>query len=126
MRKLLLICLFIVISTAPLWAVGTVCNQNCKVSWEANNPLIDPDLAGYKLYIGTTPGIYTTIKDIGLTTNEAAPFYPLAGFLLSDGQYYIMVTAYDTSGNESAPSNEVPFTMNVKAPDARSGVQISK
>ena len=52
------------------------------------------DLAGFKVYYGTTPGAYTSIVVGAVTT------YNLVG--LTKGQtYYFTVTAYDTSGYES-------------------------
>jgi hypothetical protein len=51
-------------------------------------------LAGYNVYYGTTPGVYTSLV-IGDVNS-----YQIVG--LTKGQtYYFTVTAYDTSGNES-------------------------
>lgn len=51
-------------------------------------------LAGYKVYYGTTPGVYTSIV-VGDVSS-----YQVVG--LSNGQtYYFTVTAYDTYGIES-------------------------
>lgn len=60
------------------------------------------DLAGYKLYYGTSPQpeIYATPVNVGAVITYTTPD-------LSPGTYYFVVTAYDTSGNESVPSNEV-------------------
>jgi hypothetical protein len=58
------------------------------------------DLAGYKIYYGTTSGTYTTSIDVGNVTN-----YTLTG--LTPGlTYYIAVTAYDKARDESGYSNE--------------------
>ena len=66
---------------------------------EDGSPLTD--LAGYKLYYGTSSGVYGTNLDIG---NDIT--YKLSN--LEDGiSYYFAVTAYDTSDNESNFSNEV-------------------
>jgi uncharacterized protein YjdB len=62
------------------------------------------NLAGYKLYYGTSPGSYTVVIDVGTATT-----YDIAGF--APGTYYFAVTAYDTSGNESSYSNEVSWTV---------------
>lgn len=68
------------------------------------------DLAGYKLYYGTSSGNYTMSHDVGNQTS-----YTLQG--LENGQtYYIAVTAYDTSGNESTFSAEVVITMTPAGP----------
>ena len=59
------------------------------------------DLAGYMIYYGTTSGSYIYYADIG---NEIS--YQIKD--LEEGlTYYFAVAAYDTSGNESAYSNEV-------------------
>jgi Fibronectin type III domain len=68
------------------------------VTWDANR---ESDLAGYRLHYGEAPGMYHTRLDVGLFTSAV-----ISG--LSPGQrYYVAVTAYDTSGNESAYSQEV-------------------
>ena len=62
-------------------------------------PLVD--LAGYKLYYGTSAGSYNTVIDVGNVATTAIPN-------LDEGIiYYFAVTAYDDLGNESGFSNEV-------------------
>lgn len=81
---------------------------NADLSWTAptlntdGSPLTD--LAGFIVYYGLTQGgPYTTEEQIndpaavGLITQDISP----------DGMYYFVVTAFDSSGNESAFSNEV-------------------
>jgi len=68
------------------------------LAWDAN---VESDLAGYKVYYGTASQSYGTPVDIGNLTS-----YTLTG--LTQGQtYYLSVTAYDTSKNESIHSSEV-------------------
>lgn len=68
------------------------------IGWTANT---EPDLAGYRVYHGTTSGIYTEFVTLGLTTS-----YQWSG--LTGGQtHYFVVTAFDTSNNESARSVQV-------------------
>jgi hypothetical protein len=58
------------------------------------------DLAGYRIYWGTTPGVYTnsaTIDTIGTTT------YMVQN--LSPGTYEFVATAYNTAGVESRYSS---------------------
>jgi len=57
------------------------------------------DLAGYKIYYGTSSGNYTKVIDIGNVTT-----YKITE--LSSGQWCFAITAYDFSGNESSYSNE--------------------
>jgi len=69
-----------------------------KLAWDANG---EADLAGYKVYHGTASQSYGNPTNVGNVTS-----YTLTG--LTEGQtYYICLTAYDSSSNESAPSNEV-------------------
>jgi type IV pilus assembly protein PilY1 len=69
-----------------------------KLAWDSNG---ESDLAGYKIYYGTSSKSYTGSVDVGNVTS-----YTLTG--LTQGQtYYIAVTDYNTSGNESGYSSEV-------------------
>jgi len=62
------------------------------------------DLAGYKIYYGTSSGNYSQNIDVGNVTT-----YTLSN--LAAGSYYFAATAYDTAGNQSAFSNEVNKTV---------------
>ena len=74
------------------------------LTWDAPTTNADgtplTDLAGYKIYYGTSSGSYTTTVDAGNVTTYNVPALP-------SGTYYFAVTAVDTSGNESDYSNEV-------------------
>jgi hypothetical protein len=70
------------------------------LAWDPND---EDDLAGYKIYYGTSSGNYSSSVDVGDTTE-----YTVAG--LNDGvTYYFAATAYDTSDNESDYSVEVIY-----------------
>lgn len=58
------------------------------------------DLGGFKVKRGTVAGVYTQVIDVGNVVT-----YQLTG--LASGTHYFVVTAYDTSGNESMASNQV-------------------
>jgi hypothetical protein len=63
------------------------------------------NLAGYKLYYGQSSRTYDFVKTIGDQTT-----YAISG--LEQGRtYFVTVTAYDASGNESSFSNEVSVTI---------------
>ncbi|MBI5913293.1 fibronectin type III domain-containing protein [Candidatus Azambacteria bacterium] len=76
------------------------------------------DLAGYRIFMGTAGGTYLKTFDVGMgnetfipcTTNPTAGCvkreFTISG-LTPDSTYYFVATAYNTSGNESAYSNEV-------------------
>lgn len=68
------------------------------IGWNANS---EPDLAGYRVYHGTSPGVSTEMVSLGLVTS-----YQWSG--LTGGQtHYFTVTAFDSSNNESPKSVEV-------------------
>lgn len=71
------------------------------LEWDPN---IEPDLAGYRVYYGTTPGSYLQAKGHGIVV--AGTSYTLTG-LQSGTRYYFSVTAFDGAGNESDYSREV-------------------
>lgn len=63
-----------------------------------------PDLAGYKVYVGTQSGLYTLPGSpftIGLVTSYTITNLP------SGQTYFFALSAYDNAGNESPLSNEV-------------------
>jgi len=69
------------------------------LAWNANT---EPDLAGYKVHVGTASGVYTLLNvDVGNVTS-----FTVTG-LAPGAVYFFAVTAYDTSGFESGVSNEV-------------------
>ncbi len=75
------------------------------LAWDAPTTNSDgsplTDLAGYYIYYGTASGVYGVPVDAKNVTS-----YTLAG--LTPGQtYFIAVTAFDTSQNESQFSDEV-------------------
>ena len=74
---------------------------NVQLMWDANT---DAGLGGYKVYYGAAPRSYGAPVNAGNQTS-----YQLTG--LGPGTYYLAVTAYDTSGNESGYSNEVSTTI---------------
>lgn len=77
---------------------GTTGGTPTIITWAANT---ETDLAGYRVYVGTSPGSYNTSIDVGKVTS-----YSLAN-LKPGVTYYFTVTAYDVSGNESIRAVEV-------------------
>ena len=69
-----------------------------KLAWDPNPEI---DLAGYKVYFGTSPGVYG--PPITVQGNTAALVNPPTPGII----YYFAVTAYNTAGDESGFSNEV-------------------
>lgn len=69
--------------------------------WDANT---EPDVAGYRVYYGTSPGSYKQAKGEGIVVSGTS--HTVTG-LISGLRYYFTVTAFDTSGNESDYAAEV-------------------
>jgi hypothetical protein len=82
------------------------------LTWNTNT---EADLAGYKVYRGTSPGTYgapiATLQ--GNVTN-----YLATGLQLGT-TYYVAVTTYETAGNESVYSNDVSKSVYERAPSQR-------
>jgi hypothetical protein len=78
---------------------------NVTLTWTANG---EPDLAGYKVYVGTASGTYSFPGSAFLTgevTNYTVSNLP-------KGQtYFFAISAYDIAGNESALSAEVSKSL---------------
>ena len=116
MKKLLLAVV------AFFFMCGMACAaSNVTFEWDANS---ETDLAGYRLYQSQTPGVYTfgdgnQVASI-LTGTETVT---ITG--VSDGVYYWVLTAYDTHGNESGPSNEVTANLDTLAPGSPTTVTIT-
>lgn len=72
------------------------------IGWSANT---DADLAGYKVYYGTTSRHYQQAKGAGVGAGTATQL-TVTGLTLGT-TYYLSVTSFDKSGNESAYSAEV-------------------
>ena len=72
------------------------------LSWEQNH---EHDLAGYKVYFGSAAGNYSHSIDLGKRTKCELSLLNLT----EDVTYYISITAYDVSGNESDFSEYLAF-----------------
>jgi hypothetical protein len=94
----LLILLFIILSML----VPSAHAADVTVAWDPNP---EPDVAGYKIYYGTSPGSYTASVNAGNITSLA-----ISG-LQAGLTYYFAAVAYDSSGNESGFSNEITYAM---------------
>jgi len=78
---------------------------NVTLAWKANR---EPDLAGYKLYIGTASGRYDFAGSPFLT--DIATSY-VASNLPKGQTYFFALAAYDSAGNESELSAEISKTL---------------
>ena len=82
------------------------------LAWSGN---IENDLAGYKAYFGTRSGDYDSVIDVGNVTQ-----YTIRG-LEPETRYYVALTAYDASRNESDFSEEVSGISNPDPPPMQTG-----
>ncbi len=70
--------------------------------------LPEAEIAGYKIYFGTSSGAYAAFITVtGATQYEIVTIPPT----LSSGTYYFVVAAYDTAGVESAYSTQTPVVI---------------
>lgn len=87
-----------------------------RMNWNENT---DQDLAGYRVYYGTASGAYDFNLDAGNATTVEI------GGLNAGSTYYFIVTAYDASGNESAPADEVSVVIPADATTPSGGDTLS-
>jgi hypothetical protein len=75
------------------------------LAWDADLSTGNPatQATGYRLYIGLASGNYTQSIDVGNTTTDTV------SNLVSGTRYYSVITAYDSAGLESLPSNEISY-----------------
>ena len=76
-----------------LVAVGAAAAQSVTVEWDPNP---EPDVAGYLVSVGLTPGAAVRTVDVGDVTSW---YFPRP---VRSGTYYFRVQAYNTAGLVSA------------------------
>jgi hypothetical protein len=84
-----------------LCGAATLSAADVSLAWDAST---SANISGYKVYVGTASGTYGTSFTIGNQTT-----YTVTG--LTAGKYYFAIKAFNTSGTESAYSNEVNTTV---------------
>jgi len=101
--------LFLALAMVLLTSSMAIAAMEVTLQWDPNS---ESDLAGYKVYQGSTAGgPYIMIKNIALTTpgfDPANPEYTVVN-LVRGTRYFWVVTAYDSEvpSLESGYSNEV-------------------
>lgn len=92
--------------------VGGATTQGVALSWvapaerEDGTPISMAEIAGYRVYYGTSEGVYTNEVDITDSNTMQTALSNLAS-----GTYYIVVTTYDMDGRESAFSQVVTASI---------------
>src|SRR5262245_10173774 len=92
--------IFLIVATLVCVLIPSIVSAGTiKLQWD---PVSDPDLAGYKVYYGTSPGIYTS--NTAVAAQNSADITNLQDCRV----YYLAVKAVDANGNESSAfSNEI-------------------
>lgn len=96
-------CLGVGLTLALPFALAATADAQTSVT-VAWNPNPETDIAGYIVYLGTSAGVYPTIKDVGSETSHV-----LSG-LSSGTVYYCAVQAYNLDGLTSELSSAITFT----------------
>ena len=120
MRKLFLILVVLVMMAVscqdkPAQALPGV--KQVQATWTANT---ETDLNGYYLYWRTASGSFSDANRIQCAKTATSQL--LTG--LVPNNTIIALTAFDTSGNESAFSATVPFAVDGTAPSSPSGLAV--
>ena len=117
MKRLIIILAILLFASTALAATVEL-----NFAWDRNT---ETDLAGYRLYYSATAGAYvkgtgsTNFLQAVLVSGTTHPNGTLQQISGSQGQkIYFVLTAYDTSGNESGFSNEVNYTIPDTTPPA--------
>jgi hypothetical protein len=101
------------------------------LAWDGNS---ETNLAGYKIYYGTTEGgpyngtgssdgSSPIVVPLGNLTNPTSPEFTVRG--LTDGIYYFVATAYNSGALESGYSNEVSAQASTTPPPTNSAPTLS-
>lgn len=100
----------------PVYADGPTVGPKNGLMWDVNT---EPDLLGYRVYLGQTVGVYDESLDV-----QGAPELDFKGLGLTAGQWYAVVTAMDQFGNESAQTEPVAFVYEATAPSVPKNLKI--
>ena len=104
MRLILYLTVFAVLSL-PSWAYSA----KVMLAWDRNG---ETDIAGYRVYYGSSSGHYPFMLDAH--NNTSCTIYNLE----AGKTYYFAATAYDFTGNESGFSAEIPYPVPFVGSDA--------
>jgi predicted phage tail protein len=94
-----------VVAIALLATGASVATANAQVYsavWDANT---DPYTVGYRVFGGTSSGVYSWSVDAGNQTSATLPALP------PGATYYFVVRAYNSAGQLGAPSNEATLDL---------------
>ena len=105
-NKLLSILIISIVLFSGCWE-GFLFGDNgfINLAWNSNK---EHNLAGYKIYYGTSSKIYSSSIDVKFATQSTPDTvtYTLRGLKINQ-KYFIAMTAYNEAGRESGYSEEV-------------------
>ncbi|RLB67230.1 MAG: hypothetical protein DRH04_08265 [Deltaproteobacteria bacterium] len=109
-----------------LVVIGVAFNVQAAVqvtaTWSANT---ESDLAGYNIYRSTTSGSGYVKLNSSIIAKTSAPQYIDTIPDATEVTYYYVVTAVDTSGNESSYSSEASTHIDTRAPSPPNGIKVT-
>ena len=108
MKKLIAV-LFIIFLFMPVLAFA---GADVTFEWDSNS---EPDMSHYNIYRSANQTSWIKVNPTPIIhTGTGTETWTEVG--VSDGTWYWYVTANDTEGNESGPSNIVSATIDTQAP----------
>jgi hypothetical protein len=114
-----------VLVAAPAFAAGPAKNQ---CAFDITEPAAPQnDLAGFNIYIATqSGGPYTFLGTLTVSSPGGGATYATSNLCggKGDGQYFAIAKAFDFAGNETGPSPEAPFVLDVTAPPVPTGFRV--
>lgn len=110
MKKIAFAIMIVLLSAVSAFAVGPTMVDPHTAAWDPNS---EADLAGYYVYYRPVGGAWDNARRSAAVAPSPTPRYNLLTIVTANGNYEIMVTAFDTAGNESGPSNIVPFVVDL-------------
>jgi len=111
---------FILTLMMTFFIITTCFATDVTFRWNANT---ESDLAGYRLYETETSGVYVYGNGNQVATIPAGT-ETVTLDNVADGHHYWVLTAYDTSNNESGRSNEVSAVIDSIPPAPPGGLSI--
>jgi len=117
--KIRIISLLVLVALCIVPPVMTQTTGEKELTFQWEQPLPPEDLAGWYLYYGTAPGVYNRTAVFNYSGAPSAVYTQDFTLTSPTGQtvtYYFVLTAFDSSGNESGFSNEVMAKVDFLAP----------
>ena len=77
--------------------------RSITVRWRFDEP---ERVAGFRVHVGSAPGLYTHTVDVGKPAPDAQGVYRASVEVADQGPSFVAVSAYGEQGEESPRSNE--------------------